>query len=99
MIIILADESVDFRIVKALRASGLQVHAVLEIKSGMSDQDVLTIASQNQYIVLTSDKDFGDLTFRLKKAQNGIVLLRFFNTSIDIQIEKTISAFELYADQ
>jgi hypothetical protein len=38
---ILADESVDFRIVKSLRNDGYEIEAIVELDSGVNDDDVL----------------------------------------------------------
>jgi hypothetical protein len=43
---IVADESVDFRIVTALRNSGLQVYSIAEKQSSIRDEDVSMLPSQ-----------------------------------------------------
>lgn len=70
----LADESVDFRIVTHLREKGYEVEAIVEFDSGISDDQVLEIANEIKAILLTEDKDFGDLTYRLNKPNQGIIL-------------------------
>jgi len=44
---------------------------------GATDDDILDKAYQEQRILLTEDKDFGELVFRLHKPALGIILLRF----------------------
>lgn len=43
----------------------------------MMDDDILSRAYAEQRILLTEDKDFGELVFRLRKPAVGIILLRF----------------------
>ena len=61
----LADEGVDKQIVDRLRQDGHSVWYVAEMEPGISDDEVLTIANQENAILLTADKDFGELIFRL----------------------------------
>lgn len=73
---VLADESVDFPIVRRLRADGLSVESIAETNSGIPDDQVLDIANGSDALLLTADKDFGELVFRLGRIHNGVVLLR-----------------------
>ena|SRR4051794_25859359 len=73
---IVADESVDFRIVNALRDAGLIVYAVAEEFPSISDRSVLSIAVEKQALLITEDKDFGELVFRLKLPHTGVLLIR-----------------------
>lgn len=60
---IVADECVDFRIVKKLRASGFEILSVLEECPSISDQKVLELTKAHQAILLTEDSDFGRWIF------------------------------------
>ncbi len=72
----LADESVDRPIVARLRKDGHDVAYVAEMAPGISDLAVLNRATKNQQVLLTGDKDFGDLVYRQKMLNNGVVLFR-----------------------
>jgi predicted nuclease of predicted toxin-antitoxin system len=73
----LADESCDFRVVKALRASGHDVAAILEESRGASDQEVFARSRGEQRILLTEDKDFGQLVVAAGLGQQeGLLLIR-----------------------
>lgn len=74
--LLVADESVDFRIVTELRKLGLQVIAISENHPSIKDDEVLRIAFNSNAILLTEDKDFGDLVFRLKLPHKGVLLIR-----------------------
>jgi len=71
-----ADECCDAGIVAGLRADGHDVTYIVERQTGISDDEVLQLAFIEKRILLTEDKDFGDLVYRLKKPACGIILLR-----------------------
>ena len=73
---LVADESVDFTIVDKLRASGLEVYAIVEQSPSITDEDVLSIAVRLNAPLITEDKDFGELVFRLRLPHRGVILLR-----------------------
>lgn len=73
---LLADESVDRQIVERLRRDGHHVVYVTESGPGMSDEDVLALAGREQALLLTADKDFGEIVHRQRLHTHGIVLIR-----------------------
>ena len=72
----LADESVDRQIVDALREDGHAVLYVTEMDPGISDDEVLDKAEKGSAILITADKDFGELVFRQQQITKGVVLVR-----------------------
>ena len=72
----LADESIDFPIIHFLRQQGLDVRAVSEEFPSKEDEFVLKSANLDNRILITSDKDFGELVYRLRKVNRGVILLR-----------------------
>lgn len=50
--------------------------SLLERNPGASDDEVLLEAYNEERIMLTEDKDFGELVYRLKKPSKGIILIR-----------------------
>ncbi len=72
----LADESVDFPIVRSLRENNFTVDYISEIKPDISDEKVIKLARQKSRVLITADKDFGDLTYRGNKISEGIILYR-----------------------
>jgi predicted nuclease of predicted toxin-antitoxin system len=73
----LADESCDFAAVRALRTSGHDVVAVAEIARGAEDSVVIEIARSQQRVLLTEDKDFGQLVFAAARQTAGVILIRW----------------------
>jgi predicted nuclease of predicted toxin-antitoxin system len=72
----LADECLDAELVRRLRGAGHDVVYVPEFASGMTDAEVLRRAYDEHRLLLTEDKDFGELVFRLHLPVRGLVLLR-----------------------
>jgi predicted nuclease of predicted toxin-antitoxin system len=77
--LLLADESCDFAVVRALRAAGYQVAAVAEAARGAEDDAVLDLARRDHRILLTEDKDFGQLVYASARETGGVLLIRFPN--------------------
>jgi predicted nuclease of predicted toxin-antitoxin system len=77
----LADESVDRQIVDRLRQDGHSVRYIAEIEPGISDETVLRFANEEADLLLTGDKDFGELVFRQGRFACGILLLRLAGLS------------------
>ena len=73
---LVADEGVDALIVARLREDGHEVDYIAEMEPGISDDHVLSHANQRQALLITADKDFGELVFLQGKLNAGILLLR-----------------------
>ena len=73
---LLADEGVDSAIVSRLRSDGHDVVYVAELSPGITDEAVLELANADERILMTADKDFGELVFRLRRVAFGVLLVR-----------------------
>lgn len=98
-IILLADESVDARIIHRLRAKGIIIEAISELAPGVDDSMVLRIALERDATLLTEDKDFGELTYRLRKSSCGIVLIRMSGVPIEEKINVIERLLRQYGDR
>lgn len=77
----LADESIDWPIVERLRTENYPVEYIVETGSGIPDEKVLEIANERKAVLLTSDKDFGEMVFSQKRVSEGVVLVRLAGMS------------------
>ncbi|HVZ95899.1 MAG TPA: DUF5615 family PIN-like protein [Chitinophagaceae bacterium] len=93
--LVVADESVDYRIVTQLRNAGIEVYSITEEKPSLKDQDVLQIAYEKKALLITEDKDFGELVFRLQLPHTGILLIR----EGDHKISSVINAIKLHYEK
>lgn len=73
----LADECCDAVLVDALREDGHDVLYAVESLRGATDDELLARAFSEHRLLLTEDKDFGELVYRLRQPAHGIALLRF----------------------
>jgi len=72
----LVDECIDAGLVAHLRDAGHDVVYMAEIAPAANDAEILARARSDGRLLLTEDKDFGDLVFRRGGEVPGIVLLR-----------------------
>lgn len=73
----LADESCDACMIAALRAQGHDVTAIIEDTPGADDATVIRLAVHASRILITEDKDFGQLVFASSHQHGGVILLRY----------------------
>ena len=59
-----------------------------EERPGELDSQWLSEAEAEQRLILTSDKDFGELVFRDRLNSRGIVLLRLKDMSVDERLRR-----------
>ena len=59
-----------------------------------SDEEVLTLAERENRIIITNDKDFGELIFKLGKSSAGIILLRTSITDPEKRFEMVKNALD-----
>lgn len=97
---IVADEGIEARLVLGLREAGFTVIYIAELMPSVSDRVVLEYASRDKSILLTRDKDFGDLVFKDGINHYGIVLVRLKDTMSTLQkVEIVSNAFQRYSTQ
>jgi predicted nuclease of predicted toxin-antitoxin system len=81
---ILADENVPGEAVGAMRAAAHDVAWIAEDAPSIADLAVLARAASDARVLVTSDKDFGELAFTTAPnlAVHGIVLVRAFRSDV-----------------
>jgi len=92
--LIVADESVDFAIILSLRDAGYTVVAIFEEHPGWSDVKVLQLAFEQHAFLITEDKDFGELTYRFKRPNHGILLIRMMQESSEFKAKITLGVLQ-----
>ncbi len=77
---ILADENMPDRTVELLRITGHDAHFVKETMPSEADPNVLAVATGETRLLVTQDKDFGDIVVNQNQpAPHGVVLFRLHN--------------------
>jgi len=74
----LANENFPLFSIRLLRNAGYTVASVIEDSPGARDYDVLKRASEKNSIILTFDRDYGELIYRCRSFfPGGVVYFRF----------------------
>ena len=96
---ILANENIPGDAVELLRRRGHDVSWVRTDSPGASDEANLARAVSEQRLLITFDKDFGDLVFHKGTAAScGVVLLRIASTSASVAAGKIAGILESRTD-
>lgn len=96
---ILADEGIDRPIVLALRAAGHTVGYIAETHAGIRDEEVLALARERKALLITADKDFGDLVFRQAASAEGVLLLRLAGIAMSQKTQLCVAAIQQHGSQ
>jgi predicted nuclease of predicted toxin-antitoxin system len=92
---IIADENISRAVIEQLRANGHDVLSVKESMQGLTDEAILARARTEQRLVLSHDKDFGELAFRFGLSPScGVILLRLAGDSAEVDNARAISAIQ-----
>lgn len=73
----LADESCAGPVILALRETGHDVVAIAEVAKGATDEQVLERAVNEKRVLITEDRDFGELVYARGRSSAGVILVRF----------------------
>lgn len=95
---ILADENLDFRIVKRLRQEGYEVISILEDYRSIMDREVLEISRELNALLITEDNDFGEWIFSHKEKTTGVIFLRYASKDIYEIINTILNLLNKYDD-
>jgi len=95
----LVDVGVGRKVEGWLRENGYDVSAVRNIDPKTKDVDILKIASSGSRIVITMDKDFGELICYSGKTHAGVLILRLADAHADEKIEVLKNILRDYSDQ
>ena len=73
---LVADENCDFSLVIDLRSAGYDV-SISEHMAGADDETVIDFARSERRLLVSEDKDFGQLVFAAAKENSGVILIRY----------------------
>lgn len=95
----LADENIPLKAIHLLRKNGYDVKSIVEEAPRLSDRDVLELAEEEDRILITFDKDFGELAYRSElSASSGIILFRIPMRSADYISSMIVDVIESRSD-
>ncbi|WP_243392335.1 MULTISPECIES: DUF5615 family PIN-like protein [unclassified Mesotoga] len=96
---LLADENIDQRLVSSLRLAGISVYSVAESATGITDEEVMGLSKDLGALILTDDKDFGEIVFRKQRSCPGIVLLRLTGVDYSCKADQVIQVIKKYGSE
>ena len=95
----LVDECTGPAVASYLRERSHEVFSVYDEARGMEDGDIITKAFRENWILLTSDKGFGEKVYREGHPHRGVIVLRLKNERASKKIETIQQLLEGYSDQ
>jgi predicted nuclease of predicted toxin-antitoxin system len=96
---IIANENIMATVIRELRNRGHDVHWVRESMPKSADDVILATAQTEQRVVLTHDKDFGELAFRYGlPAECGVLLIRLGGASRQSDIDHVLKVIDSRQD-
>jgi predicted nuclease of predicted toxin-antitoxin system len=72
----IVDENAGPTLAAWLRNNGHDVFSIYEPTRGLDDLEVIEKAFKENRILITSDKDFGEIIFRKHRKHRGVILIR-----------------------
>ena len=95
----LADENVPRQVLDRLRSEGLDVTTISALHSGIPDEDVMRAAESEGRVLITADRDFGDLFVRRRLGAGGVIVFQLERLSSAAKAERVAEVIAVHADR
>lgn len=95
----LVDVGVGKGIEKYLRGEGFDTKAVRDMDPRMEDEEIIHTAVLENRMVITMDKDFGELAYHSSMKHNGVLLLRLEDATGSEKLQVVKHIMKNYADR
>lgn len=93
----IADVNVEKPIVDFLSEEGYDVKWVPDYNCEIPDEDLLNLANTEKRVLITNDKDFGELIFLQKKFSVGTILFRVKGQQVDDKVKLIKKLLDKYS--
>jgi predicted nuclease of predicted toxin-antitoxin system len=94
----LADESCAGSVIRALRAAGHDLVVIAEEAKGALDEWVMERAFAESRILITGDRDFGELVYASGRSTAGVVFVKFHSRARRAKPEAVLEAVAKLGD-
>ena len=94
----IVDECTGMAVAKCLREIGYDVSVVAETMPQAEDHTILIKAVKEGRILITNDKDFGELIFRRGHSHHGVLFLRLQDDSAANRVRVVKAVLDQYSD-
>jgi predicted nuclease of predicted toxin-antitoxin system len=95
----LVDECTGPKVAKWLREQGHEVFSVYDESRGTHDDQIIQKASDENWILITNDKDFGAKVYREHQSHRGVVFLRLKDERASNKIQILARLLAGYSDR
>lgn len=95
----LVDECAGPKVAEWFRQQGHEVFSVFDEVRGIDDGFILDKAYSENWILITADKDFGEMVYREHHPHRGVIFIRLEDQRAIAKITVLKSLLENYADQ
>lgn len=89
----LLDENIGKEVARFLEQLGHSTSRIRLIAPGIEDYEVLSLSVNKNSMLITSDKDFGELIFKEKQPSAGVIFLRLEDESSENKIKAIRKVF------
>lgn len=95
----LVDECTGPKVAEWLRGENHEVFSVFDEARGLEDDTIITKAFDENWILITNDKDFGEMIFRERQSHHGVVFMRLADERAANKIEVLRRLLESYSEK
>jgi predicted nuclease of predicted toxin-antitoxin system len=95
----LIDVGVGRAVEQFLEQQGYDVKMVRSLDSRMPDIDIIRLAVQEERLIMTMDKDFGELVYHLQMPHCGVLLLRLEDATGAEKVQVVANLLANYSSQ
>ncbi len=95
----LVDECTGPAVAQWLRDQSHEVFSVFEEARGMADDSILAKAYSEDWVLITNDKDFGEMVCREKRPTHGVIFLRLRDERAVSKIDAIEKLLDGHKDQ
>ena len=95
----LVDECTGPAVAEWLRNQNHEVFSVFEEARGMDDDDIIQKAHEENWVLITNDKDFGETVYRDGRLHKGVILLRLDDERSSSKIQVLSRLLQKYPER
>ncbi|MGR3319962.1 MAG: DUF5615 family PIN-like protein [Candidatus Anammoxibacter sp.] len=96
---IIADVNIEKPIIDYLVEQGYDVKWISDYNRKLADKDLLNLDNKEKRILITNDRDFGELIFLQKKLSKGLILIRVKGQQTQTKVMLIKKLFKRFSDK
>lgn len=95
----IADVNIEKVLIDYLIDNGYNIKWIPDYNRKMLDDELLELANREKRILITNDKDFGEITFLQRKLSIGIILIRVKGQKAEDKVKLFKKLLHNYSDK